>query len=44
MSIYSVTHSVTPTALAKKVVDEIATADTSTVSETPIVAEAPITT
>jgi hypothetical protein len=44
MSIYSVTHSVTPTALAKKVVDEIATTDTSTVSEAPVIAEAPVTT
>lgn len=43
MSIYSVTHSVTPTALAKKVVDEIATTDTSTVSESPVVADVPVT-
>ena len=44
MSIYSVTHSVTPTAQAKKVVDEIATTEPSTVSESSVVVEAPVTT
>jgi len=44
MSIYSVTHSVTPTAQAKKVVDEIATTEPSTVSESSVVEEVPVTT
>ncbi len=44
MSIYSVTHSVTPTVQAKKVVDEIATTEPSTVSESSVVEEVPVTT
>jgi predicted nicotinamide N-methyase len=43
MSIYAVTHSVTPTAQAKKVVDATTSTDISTIAETPVVAEAPVT-